>query len=140
MRCILVGLLMTFSLSSMAYSPGEREQIRERIKPIGQVRLERQSANGAGLPNVKAGEEQSRELPGQATYERYCSICHRDGLAAAPKFRDGADWQPRLDKKTLEELLASALSGLNAMPAKGTCLDCSEKEIKDAIEFMLPKS
>ncbi|MGB5729137.1 MAG: c-type cytochrome [Thiogranum sp.] len=37
-------------------------------------------------------------------------------------------------------MLATAVSGLNAMPPKGTCADCSDEELKAAIEYMLSQS
>lgn len=76
---------------------------------------------------------------GQAIYEQHCSVCHQDGVAGAPKFRDPSDWKTRLQNQTLEALTSTAIKGLNAMPAKGTCQECTDTEIKDAIKFMVPK-
>lgn len=78
--------------------------------------------------------------PGKDTYEHYCIVCHREGLAGAPKFRDEHDWKPRLSERKLDELLASSIKGLNAMPVKGTCIKCSDEDLKAAISYMLPKS
>jgi cytochrome c5 len=39
----------------------------------------------------------------------------------------------------IDALVASAKKGKNAMPPMGTCMDCSDAELKAAIEFMLPK-
>ena len=36
----------------------------------------------------------------------------------------------------LDGLLAKAISGINAMPPKGTCADCSDDELKAAIKHM----
>lgn len=132
-------IIILFVLFKSGYADDfERQQIQDRIKPVGAVHLEEQS------PAVKPAVEQEKkaapvkELPGQATYEQYCAVCHRDGVAGAPKFQQ-ADWEVRLGQKSLDELTASAIKGLNAMPAKGTCADCSETEIKNAIQYMLPK-
>lgn len=76
---------------------------------------------------------------GQATYEQFCIICHQDGVASAPKFRNESDWKPRLAGRTIEDLVKSATKGLNLMPEKGTCSDCSEDDLKAAIQYMLPK-
>lgn len=83
--------------------------------------------------------EVESENRGQEIYEQYCSVCHRDGLLGAPKFRVSSDWQPRLDKKTMEELTSSVMNGVNAMPAQGTCSECNDKDILDAIQYMLPR-
>ncbi|MCA0403287.1 MAG: c-type cytochrome [Proteobacteria bacterium] len=77
---------------------------------------------------------------GQAIYEKYCSVCHQDGVAGAPRFQNNKDWDERLGQKKFDELFASALKGINAMPAKGTCYECSDEDIKAALEYMLPKS
>lgn len=78
-------------------------------------------------------------LAGQSIYEQNCVTCHEDGVAGAPRFRHKGDWAPRLQQKNLDELTASAIKGLNAMPAKGTCTECSDADIKAAIEYMVPE-
>lgn len=82
----------------------------------------------------------NKDMPGQKTYERYCVACHGSGLVGAPKFRDDKDWSARLSGKTTDDLVSSAIKGLNAMPTKGTCYECSAEDIKAAIEYMLPQS
>jgi cytochrome c5 len=77
---------------------------------------------------------------GQVIYEKYCIVCHQDGLVGAPKFQKTTDWTPKLANKTIDELVKSAVSGLNAMPAKGSCSECSTDDIKEAINYMLPTS
>jgi cytochrome c5 len=74
---------------------------------------------------------------GQDTYEQFCSVCHRDGLAGAPKFRSD-EWDARAKQKTVDELVESVINGLNAMPPKGTCSECSDEDLKDALLYMLP--
>ena len=58
----------------------------------------------------------------------------------APKLKNEKDWNPSLTGRTLKDLVASSLKGLNAMPVKGTCIECNEKDLEAAIQFMLPKS
>src|SRR5689334_7759166 len=102
MRFIFYLSLLILPLSIKAVEPSNRQQIEARIKPIGQVQVEKEEATN---PGESANEN---EDSGKAVYERTCSVCHRDGVAAAPKFRNPTDWKPRLDKKTLNELVASA--------------------------------
>jgi cytochrome c5 len=131
------GLFISFlslSLSIWALSPSARQAIEARIKPIGEVNVAKQDSPN---PEATAGVQES---PGKATYEQYCSVCHQDGIAAAPKFRNAENWKPRLDKETIDELVASATKGLNAMPMKGTCVECTDEDLKNAIQYMLPKS
>lgn len=75
---------------------------------------------------------------GQNTYEQYCSVCHAGGLAGAPKFHSKQDWSQRCQTKHLKGLVGSAIKGINAMPSKGTCSSCEEKDILEAIKYMVP--
>ena len=138
MRFILYFTLLTLPLSIKAIEPSNRQQIEARIKPIGQVQVAKEDTPAE---NSKLDETASeKEGPGKTIYDQACSVCHRDGIAAAPKFRNDSDWKPRLDKKTINELVASATKGLNAMPMKGTCVECTDEELKNAIQYMLPRS
>ena len=59
------------------------------------------------------------------------------GLLGAPKVGDKADWGKRAKEQGgIDGLLAKAISGINAMPPKGTCADCSDDELKAAIHHM----
>jgi cytochrome c5 len=74
----------------------------------------------------------------QAVADRYnkaCVVCHAAGVANAPKFGSAADWQPRLAKGA-DKLLASVKNGLNAMPPRGMCNDCSDADYKALIAYM----
>ncbi len=68
-------------------------------------------------------------------YNKSCSVCHATGAAGAPLVHDTAAWQPRLDKG-MDQLLQSVHNGLNAMPPKGMCFDCSDDDYKALITFM----
>ncbi|MFC3908006.1 c-type cytochrome [Legionella dresdenensis] len=131
MRCLWLILLIVTGEAHAA--DGSRQEIEQRIQPVGKVTIESDAV-------VPPAEEPQKTEPGRATYQQYCIVCHKDGLAGAPKFRNTEDWKPRLDQKKLDGLAASAIIGLNAMPAKGTCSGCSEQDIKDAIQYMLPES
>ncbi|SEG81347.1 c-type cytochrome [Marinobacterium lutimaris] len=76
------------------------------------------------------------ERSGEELYNTKCSVCHAAGVAGAPKFGDAAAWAPRAEKG-MDALLATAKSGLNAMPPMGTCVDCSDSEMTAAIQYML---
>lgn len=130
MRFSLFISLLIYSLNIWALSPSTREQIKERIKPIGQVSVAKQESS------LSAEQKSS----GKVTYEQYCTVCHQEGIAGAPRFQNANDWKPRLDKQSLDELVATASKGLNAMPMKGTCMKCTDEDLKNAIQYMLPKS
>lgn len=68
-------------------------------------------------------------------YTKSCSICHTSGVAGAPKSGDVAAWAPVLEKG-MDTLVVSVEKGLNAMPPKGLCFDCSADDFKALIEYM----
>jgi cytochrome c5 len=80
--------------------------------------------------NVSAAEK-----PVVDRYNKVCVICHGSGAAGAPKFGVAQDWAPRLAKGP-DKLLASVKNGLNAMPPKGMCGDCSDADYKALIQYM----
>jgi cytochrome c5 len=74
--------------------------------------------------------------PDMDKYNKSCSVCHAAGVAGAPKVGDAAAWEPRL-AKGMDNLLASIKNGLNAMPPKGMCFDCTDEEYKELINYMV---
>ena len=73
--------------------------------------------------------------PDMDKYNKSCAVCHATGAANAPKTGDAAAWEPRL-AKGMDVLVASVANGLNAMPPKGMCFDCSDEDYKAMIEYM----
>ena len=68
-------------------------------------------------------------------YGKTCAICHAAGVAGAPKTGMPAEWEARLAKGD-EVLLKSMNEGLNAMPPKGMCMDCSDDEFLALVKYM----
>ncbi|RLA48276.1 MAG: cytochrome c5 family protein [Gammaproteobacteria bacterium] len=73
--------------------------------------------------------------PDMEKYNKSCAVCHASGAANAPKTGDAAAWEPRM-AKGMEVLLVSVNTGLNAMPPKGMCFDCTDDDYKAIIEYM----
>ena len=83
-------------------------------------------------------KEEPQQQVGGKVYEQYCRSCHHAGIAGSPEFRKLSDWEARIDKGR-EILLTNTFSGITpGMPPKGLCVSCSERELMDAIEYMLP--
>lgn len=70
-----------------------------------------------------------------AKYDKSCKLCHDTGLMGAPKAGDVAAWAPRLEKGN-EVLMKHIKEGFNAMPPKGTCMDCTDEEFQKLLEKM----
>jgi cytochrome c5 len=77
------------------------------------------------------------DRPVEELYPKTCGVCHAAGVAGAPKAGDATLWKPRFDAKGIDGLLQSVNNGLNAMPPKGMCMDCTPGEYKALIEFMM---
>ncbi|WP_428085996.1 c-type cytochrome [Candidatus Thioglobus sp.] len=107
--------------------------LEERIKPSGQVYL----AGDIDVNAVKAPvKTTAKARSGAAVYTASCASCHSIGILNAPKFGSKADWAPRV-KRGIADLVKVATTGVGAMPPKGTCMDCSDAELKAAIEHMI---
>lgn len=136
------GLFITaMILSSLLYAAPDyyREQLQQRISPIGKVHIKEEVLPLEPQPREKSElvTTEEKKSPGRLVYETYCSVCHQQGVAGAPKFRHPGDWQTRLADKKIEGLTRSAIKGINAMPAKGTCSTCNEADIRAAVEYMV---
>jgi cytochrome c5 len=68
-------------------------------------------------------------------YNQSCIACHASGAAGAPRKGDAAAWAPRLAQGP-ETLLKHTKEGINAMPPKGMCMDCTDDEFKALIQYM----
>ena len=124
---VLIGLLALSTVSLNAQEMSD-EEIAERIKPYGSVHVAGAQAASAAAAGPRSGAD---------IYNQACLACHGAGVLGAPKLQDAADWQPRLDEKGFDTVLQNAINGINAMPPMGTCGDCSNDDIKAAIEYMI---
>ena len=102
----------------------------ERIKPVGEVRID--TSNMVALTE----SNQPSERTGESIYNSKCSGCHTSGVMAAPKYASLEDWSTRIGLG-LEKLTLSAIAGKGGMPPKGTCMDCTDNEIKITVQYIL---
>ena len=104
--------------------------VLERIKPVGEVRID-SSTQVASAEIVETAVRSGEEI-----YNSKCAGCHTSGVMGSPKFASLEDWAPRIDLG-LEKLTLSAIAGKGGMPAKGTCMDCTDNDIKITVQYML---
>jgi cytochrome c5 len=69
-------------------------------------------------------------------YQAYCAVCHATGWNGAPINGIKDDWEPRA-AAGIDAMLRNVKLGLNTMPPMGTCMDCSDAELRAAIEEMV---
>ena len=121
--------------SSSHDSDNENTQIDsatlERIKPIGEVSIDSSSA----LALASTDTSNKTERSGEQVYSK-CQSCHDSGIMDAPKFGSLEDWAPRIERG-IDNLLTIAIAGKGGMPPKGTCMDCSDNELKSAIQYII---
>jgi len=129
---ILITFLAAFFVLGINSSEAE-EAIKKRIAPVGSVCIQGQDCANAV---VAAAPISSALRTGQEVYVNACATCHSIGLAGAPKFADASTWGARPDKG-IAALTMSVKNGLNGMPPKGMCMDCSEDELSSAVQYML---
>ena len=121
-------LLSTTAIAQPYDNALNEEAIKKRIAPVGSVYLAGASAAAEVVP--------SGPRSGEQVYQASCFACHGTGALGAPKTAD--DWAARLGKGR-DVLINHAINGFNAMPPRGTCMDCSDDEIAAAVDFMTAK-
>lgn len=151
---ILIIACLTIAGTSQAKHMDDKT-IDERTQPVGKIRIEgapaaektsqpeaqevtvtEEPAMAEAAPaEVAAAPTDGAGRTGEELYNAFCIACHSVGLANAPKFGDTAAWS-KVMEVGMDELITSAKKGKNVMPPMGTCVDCSDDELKSAIEFM----
>jgi cytochrome c5 len=132
---LIINSLMGSALKG-ASADMSAEAVAARIAPVAQ--LNTGAAMEVAVP-AEAPAAVAAARSGEEVYQAACFMCHGTGAAGAPKVGDAAAWGPRA-ATGIDALMNSALNGKNAMPARGTCANCSDDELKAAIEFMVESS
>ena len=77
---------------------------------------------------------------GKAVYDKACFICHKDGVGGAAAITNLERWTANRakDLPTMIEHVNDGYTGeYGTMTPKGTCMDCSKDDLRDAIFFMM---
>ena len=127
-------VVLSLTLSAFAASDGTLE---DRLEPVGELCMAGEEC--ASQPAVQVADASGAGRSGEDIYKAKCTTCHATGAAGAPKLGDATAWAPHLEKG-IETLYQSAINGFNGMPAKGLCFDCSDAELKSAVDYMVENS
>ncbi len=134
LKITLISAVFAFSYSVGAdHLSGH--SVEKRIAPTGSVYKSGDDVPVAIAPVV----ETSGPRTGEEIYNTKCAACHGTGVAGAPKLGDVAGWSSRIAAGE-QILLNNAINGINAMPPKGTCADCSDDEISETVKYMVSNS
>ncbi|GLK87536.1 c-type cytochrome [Pseudomonas turukhanskensis] len=127
-----VAVLALWAVGAQAATTND--DIAARLKPVGEVCVQGEECKG--IETVAAAAGGGAKTPDDII-AAHCGACHTAGVLGAPKIGDTAAWKDRADHQGgLDGLLAKAITGINAMPPKGTCADCSDDELKATIQKM----
>ena len=111
--------------------------IAERTLPFGKLCLQGENCGGQAAAPMPAPAATGRS--GEEVYNAHCHVCHATGLNDAPKFQDAAAWATRIAQGA-EKLLEVTKNGINTMPPMGTCMSCTDAELRAVIDYMIPPS
>ena len=127
---IVLGLAVT----TIGLEASEAEKaIEKRIAPVGQVCVEGQDC-AQEVSLVSSNPDVMRS--GEEIYDAACTTCHAIGLAGAPLFGNKVIWGERANKD-LAVLVETVTNGLGGMPPMGMCMDCSQEELTNSVQYML---
>lgn len=134
----VMALFAAFSVTAADLSEKQRAAIEERIKPVGESCMAGDSSCGGG---AQTAEVVGASRSGKEVYDAACMACHSTGAAGAPKLGDATDWADRI-AKGMDVLYDVGINGLagTGMMAKGGCMNCSDDEVRAAVDYMVEGS
>ena len=125
---LVIVLLVQYVTSDRQVGAGtaaqKDEAIAARIKPVAD--------EGFTLKDVNAPKQLQS---GEDVYKTTCAACHGSGAAGAPKVGDAGAWSARI-AQGYDKLVANAINGVRAMPAKGGNPDLDDIEVARAVVHM----
>ena len=160
------GFLSFASVILLENTGASAQSIAENIRPVGRLCVMGQNCVGtkaesttiegsskASDPSQPINENRSEELQGGANindspiqmeadfdvasaYQTSCFACHATGAAGAPLLGDIEAWDSRMEKG-MDAVMANVINGVNAMPAKGLCMNCTDNELQEIVGYMI---
>ncbi|MDG2090118.1 MAG: c-type cytochrome [Gammaproteobacteria bacterium] len=119
-------------LSAFASAATSDDDIRERLQPAGSVCVVGDScAAGSTVASGPAGARDAATI-----YQTFCVVCHATGVSESPILGNAEHWATRIAQGT-DALYQNSINGLNVMPPRGTCMNCSDDELRSTVDFML---
>lgn len=94
------------------------------------------TATAAAGDNAIPAATEEQLATGKKLYDAACFACHGSGVAGAPKFGDKDAWAPYIETG-LDTMLQVAITGKGAMPPRGTAMNASDDDLRDAILYMI---
>ncbi|MFQ3323860.1 MAG: glucose/arabinose dehydrogenase/cytochrome c5 [Pseudomonadales bacterium] len=149
---LLVGSLRALSISKLDLVDGKiisestiLNEVNGRIRDIktasdGSIYILVENGHLFQLKRRKKNLDKEEVVVGQRSgeeiYRLACQTCHNNDILDTPQFGVIDDWRSRLEKGNFN-LKVNAILGINNMPAKGNCTDCTRQEVGLAVDFIL---
>jgi cytochrome c5 len=131
-KILAVTMLMIFSIALVVSCGGDGKKAVDKAKETVKQEVKKEVAHVADLTN------------GKKVYDKVCVACHMTGVAGAAPLNDKARWEENA-KLGMKELVRIAIHGnpkgkYGVMPERGTCTDCSDEDLADAVAYMLKEA
>ncbi len=98
---------------------------------------------GGGEESGDGGEYTANLENGDVVYNKVCIACHMTGVAGAAALTDKTRWDESA-AKGLDVLRGIVINGnegvYGVMSPRGTCTDCTDEDLYDALGFMLKEA
>ena len=135
MRLFLTLIMTPLAAFALDLTDQQRADIETRIQPFSAVCIQGETCGGGDAVAESAGRS------GEDVYNGACMACHSAGIAGAPATGDQIAWAGRISKG-MDALYDSGINGVagTGMIARGGCSDCSDDDIRAAVDFMVDSS
>ena len=135
MRLFLTLIMTPLAAFALDLTDQQRADIESRIQPFSAVCIQGEACGGGDAVAESAGRS------GEDVYNGACMACHSAGIAGAPATGDQIAWAGRISKG-MDALYDSGINGVagTGMIARGGCSDCSDDDIRAAVDFMVDSS
>lgn len=140
---IIVALVFSMAITSLGLSVSNvfaatmEEKVSEHIKPVGSLCM---AGDPCAASQLVVRSVNGVKKTGDQIYNANCVACHASGAAGAPivgsNEASATAWAPRINKG-IDTLFANSIGGINAMPAMGLCMDCTDEDIKITVCHMI---
>jgi len=103
------------------------------------VHMANQSGGKLKEPAAPKGAAPAAERSGEQIVQAACIRCHETGVGGAPRIGDKTAWSQRISQG-VDAVTRSAIRGHGDMPARGGLADITDREVTNAILFMLGRA
>lgn len=137
---MLLGMITMTTASHAELSDRAKAIIAQRIESAAIVCAAGESCAKAHTALSATTEVKIGDRSADTVYKTFCAACHDTGAGGAAKIGETQKWAAKLAARTVNEIYQNALNGRNAMPARGTCQNCTDAEIKRTVDYILERS